>query len=368
MRTSRLFPLQLVGAASLLALATAATAFTAPVTVTDIGGRTVTVPGDPQRIICTGPGSLRQICYLGAQNRVVGVERMEKDWTTGRPYWIANPELARLPSIGPGGPAGINAEPDLEAVLEVRPEVIFISYMEAARADVLERKIGIPVLLLSMGRFATFDEAVYDSLRVAGRVLGKEARAEEIIAFIEGSRKDLERRTAFLEQGEKSGLYIGAIGYKGTQGIESTDADYIPFAWVHARNLAREVQQKGHLFLDREKLLAMDPDVIFLDGGGLDLVASDYERKRGYYQSLKAFRERRVYVLFPYNWYVTNIGTALADAYAAGKILFPERFADVDPETKAEEFFAFLVGRPVLGRMKETYGSLGRVADFLSPD
>lgn len=368
MRVSRLFPLRRVRTISFLFLATAVRVYATPVTVTDMGGRTVTVPGNPERIVCTGPGSLRQICYLGAQNRVVGVERMEKDWTTGRPYWLANLDLARLPSIGPGGPAGINAEPDLEAVLEVRPDVIFISYMEAARADALERKIGIPVLLLSMGRFATFDEAVYDSLRVAGRILGKEARAEQIVAFIEGSRKDLERRTAFIEEGEKPGLYIGAIGYKGTQGIESTDADYIPFAWIHARNLAHEVQQEGHLFLDREKLLALDPDVLFLDGGGLDLVASDYERKRGYYQSLKAIRERRVYVLFPYNGYVTNIGTALADAYAAGKILFPERFADVDPEAKAEEIFTFLLGRPVLGPMKETYGNLGRVADFLSSD
>ena len=59
---------------------------------------------------------------------------------------------------------------------------------------------------------------------------------------------------------------------------------------------------------------------------------------------------------------------AAADAYAAGKILCPERFPDVDLDAKAEEIFTFLVGRPVLGRMKDTYGSLGRVADFLSVD
>ncbi len=360
--------LWIIGIVSPSLFPTALKGFAEPIEIIDMGGRAVTVPGHPERIVCTGPGSLRQICYLGAQNRLVGVERMEKDWGTGRPYWIANPDLARLPSIGPGGPAGINAEPDLEAVLEVRPDVIFISYMDAARADALEKKIGISVVLLSMGRFATFDETAYDSLRVAGRVLGREARAREIVAFIEEARKDLQRRTASVQEGRKPGIYIGAIGYKGTQGIESTDADYFPLDWIHARNLTREVRQEGHLFLDREKLLALDPEVIFLDGGGLDLVASDYERKPGYYRSLKAFREGKVYILFPYNWYVTNIGTALADAYAAGKILCPEQFSDVDLNAKADEIFTFLLGRPVLSRMKETYGDLGRVADFLSTD
>lgn len=368
MRTGSLLLVLMVGLAWPLFCVTLATAASEPITVTDMGGRNVTVPGDPERIICTGPGSLRQICYLGAQDRVVGVERMEKDWDTGRPYWIANPDLAGLPTIGPGGPAGINGEPHLEAILRVRPDVLFISYMEAARADALERKIGIPVVLLSMGRFATFDEAVYDSLRVAGRVLGREARAEQIVGFIEEARKDLQHRTARIEESNKPRVYVGAIGYKGTQGIESTDADYIPFEWIHARNLATEVRQEGHLFLGREKLLALNPDIVFLDGGGLNLVASDYQRKRGYYQSLKAFRERRVFILFPYNWYVTNIGTALADAYAAGKLLCPDRFADVDPDNKAEEIFTFLVGGSVLDPMKETYGSLGRVADFLSAE
>lgn len=366
MRSRCLLLLYMVGSLSAFLLLTAGRGFAEPIRVTDMGGRSVTLPGPPQRIVCTGPGSLRQICYLGAQDRVVGVERMEKDWDTGRPYWIANPELAALPVIGPGGPAGINAEPDLEAVLRARPDVLFISYMDPVRADALERKIEIPVVLLTMGRFATFDEAAYDSLRVAGRVLGRETRAEEIVAFIEDTRKDLGRRTAPVEGDGKPGVYIGAIGYRGTQGIESTDADYFPLDCIHADNLAREVREEGHIFLDRERLLALNPAVIFLDGGGLDRVAADYHRKREYYQSLKAFQDRRVYVLFPYNWYVTNIGTALADAYAAGKILRPEGFPDVDLNARAEEIFTFLLGRPVLGRMKETYGDLGRVADFFS--
>ncbi len=334
-------------------------------TVTDMEGRHVEVPRAPHRIVCLGPGTLRQICYLRAADRVVGVERMEKAWPVGRPYWLAHPELSRLPSVAPGGAAGINAEPDLERVLEVDPQVIFISYMEPAKADALEKKIGIPVVVLTTGRFATFDQAAFDSLRTAGKVLDREQRAEAIISYIDEARKDLRARTAAVPSERQPLVYVGALGYKGLQGIESTDADYMPFEWLPVRNLARRIHKDGHLFLDREELLRRDPDVIFLDGGGAALVAADYLRKRTFYDSLKAFRTKRVYILFPYNWYVTNIETAIADAYAAGKILYPECFSDVSPEKKAREVMAFFVGRPdVYDRMERAYGRLGHVADF----
>jgi len=64
--------------------------------------------------------------------------------------------------------------------------------------------------------------------------------------------------------------------------------------------------------------------------------------------------------------YITNIGTALADAYAIGKILYSERFEDIDPEHMADEIYTFLVGKPVYQDMKKDYGSIGRKAPFLN--
>ena len=139
------------------------------ITVTDMGKRVVEVPSNPQRIICLSPGTLRLIVYLGAAGRVVGVEDFEKMIPTGRPYILAHPELKQLPTVGPGGPGSINKEPDLEAVLKVSPDVIFVSYMEPVNADALQKKLGIPVVILTHGRFASFDELMYDSFRVAGK-------------------------------------------------------------------------------------------------------------------------------------------------------------------------------------------------------
>jgi len=333
-------------------------------TIEDMEKRKVEVPRSAQRIICLGPGSLRLICYLGALEKVVGVESFEKTRPVGRTYLHAFPQLAQLPAIGPGGPAAINKEPDLEAVLKVNPEVIFVANMEPHRADGLQKKLGIPVVLLSYGGFATFDEVVFDSLRLAGKILQRERRAEEVIAFIEGCRKDLLRRTAEAQDPVKPRVYIGGIGFRGTQGLESTDASYFPLDWVRARNLAQEIAPKGHLFVNKEKILAWNPDLIFIDGGGWRNIEQDFRKKPEYYQSLKAFRERRAYLLFPYNWYVTNIDTAILDAYVAGKVLYPASFPYLDPSRKADEIYAFFFQRSVYEAMKKEFGEIGAPVEF----
>ncbi len=239
------------------------------VTVTDTAGRTVEVPVPVERIICIAPGTLRLISYLEATGKLVGVESFEKKNSRGRPYRLANPKLADLPAIGPGGPASINGEPDLEKILTVRPQVIFISYMDKSKAEALQKKIGIPVIVLTHGRFATFDRRVYDSLRIAGKVLDAGDRAERVISFIERARKDLENRTRDVSITEKPDVYIGGIGFKGSHGIVSTDADYVPFDWVGAKNPAKNISYGSHVFIDRETLLKWNPDIIFIDGGGL---------------------------------------------------------------------------------------------------
>ncbi|NWF53895.1 MAG: iron ABC transporter substrate-binding protein [Syntrophaceae bacterium] len=333
-------------------------------TVVDLEKRTVQVPKNPERIVCLGPGSLRLICYLGMAQKVVGVEKFEKTPPVGRAYLWANPDLAKLPPVGPGGPAGINKDPDLEAVLRVNPQLIFIANMEPAKAEALQKKLNIPVVLLSYGGFATFDDIVFESLRLAGKILLAEKRAEEVVAFIEGARRALLKRTEGHEESKKPRVYIGGIGFRGTQGIESTDASYFPLDWVRARNLSKEIQPKGHVFVDKEKILSWDPDLLFIDGGGLGNIRQDYQKKTEFYRQLKAFKNRQAFLLFPYNWYVTNIDTAVADGFAAGKVLYPQSFADLDTKKKADEIYSFLLGKPVYPHLEKEFGELGGAVPF----
>lgn len=338
-------------------------------TVTDMAGRRVRVPVEPERIVCLGPGTLRLIVYLGAQDRVAGVEAMEKRFAAGRPYWLAQPQLHTLPVVGPGGPGAINKKPDMEAVLRVAPDLIFATYMDPPLADEVAATLGIPVVMLNYGELSRFDQAVYDSLVLAGRILNRQARAEAVVTYIEDRRAELRRRTADIPDGEKPGVFVGGIGYRGAHGIASTQRHYIPLDWNHAVNLAGRVDAAigSHVFVDKEVLLGLDPDVIFIDGAGLALVAEDYRKRPDFYRALSAFRSRRIYRLLPFNFYTTNIGTAMADAFAIGKTLYPSRFADVDLAERTNAIYAFLVGRPVYDQMAADYGPVGEPVRFLQP-
>lgn len=349
-----------LAAACLLAPAVACAAH--DVTVQDMAGRSVRVSGGASRIVALGPGALRLVVYLGAIDRVVGVEEAEKGRfpLAARPYGLAvRDRIMALPSVGEGG-AG--RTPDPERILALRPDLIVGVGLDPAQVSGLEAKTGVPVLVLDYGEIGVFREEALQSIALLGRVTGREARAAEILRFVDACRADLGRRTARIEGPKRPRAYVGGIGHKGRHGLLSTEAGFLPLAMAGGRNVADETGRGGHLFIDREQLLAWRPEVIFIDVNGLDLVAADYTANPAYYHALEAVRKGRVYTLYPYNFYGTNIEVALADAYFIGKILYPERFRDVDPVRKAGEIVRFFVGRPVLDGMKEAYPGFGRVS------
>ncbi len=266
--------------------------------------------------------------------------------------------MADLPTIGQGGP---NPVPHPEEIIKVNPDVIFATYVDAQQADNLQQKTGVPVIVLSYGQLATFDnQEIFDSLKLAGKILGKEKRADEVVEFIQNAIADLNNRTKDVGK-DKPTVYVGGIGYKGQHGIESTECNFPPFVVVNAKNVVDELNKPGHVFIDKEKLLEWNPDIIFIDENGLAMVKDDYSKNPDFYNSLKAFKDGKVYGILPFNYYTTNIGTALADAYYIGKVLYPDKFSDVNPEKKADEIFSFLVGKAVYDTMEKYYGSFTKL-------
>ncbi len=329
------------------------------VVVTDLAGREVEVEVPAERVTAIGPGALRLVCYAGCADKVVGIENMEKQWSTGRPYIIAHPELLDLPVIGQGGP---DSTPDPEMLLSVDPDVIFVAYLvDAAKADELHAKTGIPVVVLSYGQLGTFDQEIFESLALIGEITGESERAEEVIAYIKGCQDDLRERTADIPQGEKPGVYVGGIGMKGMHGIESTQGNFPPLDAIGAVNVVDETGSRGSVMIDKEQLIAWDPDIIFIDESGLQMVKDDYAGNPGFYNTLKAVKEGRLYGYLPYNYYTTNIDTAIADAYFMGKTVFPQAFEDVDPEEKADEIYEFLLGKAMYQRMAADFGGFKRI-------
>jgi iron complex transport system substrate-binding protein len=311
--------------------------------VTDLSGRNIEFSGTAKKIVAIGPGALRFVCYVNGADKVIGIEHFEKASPLGRPYYMANSSLfSKLTVIGQGGPG---TQADAEKLVKIKPDVIFTCLTDKAQSDELQSKTGIPVVVLDYGVASTFSQEVYDSIKLVGKIIGEGKRAQVVIDYMEECKKDLSDRTKNIPENEKPSVYLGGLCMYGCHGIDSTSAKYPPFVAINAKNVVDETGQSGSVTIDREKIIIWDPEIIFIDSGGYQLVLDDFKKNPEFYKSLSAVKNGHVYGLLSYNWYWTNVETAVADAYYAGKVIYPDKFKDIDPVKKANEIYKFMVGK-----------------------
>ncbi len=339
------------------------------ITVTDALGRNVEIPESPENVICSGSGCLRLLTYLEEEDRIVAVDSIESRDTPydARPYALANPQFSTDYPVF--GEFRGNDDPEKILSLEPQPDVIFKTYSTSGYDPVeLQEKTGIPVVVLNYGDMVNNKESMYQSLRIMGESLGKEERAEEVISFFDEAIADLNDRTSDVPEEEKTTCYVGGIARRGPHGLQSTEPTYPPFLFTNALNVAYADMDLSTAEVAKEKIIEWDPEVIFVD---LSTVQSEDENSAfkqlqndDSYQQLQAVKTGNVYGVLPYNWYTQNFGSVLADSYYAGKLLYPNRFEDVDIEEKTVEIYTFLVcegdeelGREVTEQMINAFGT-----------
>lgn len=316
-------------------------------TITDSAGRQVNVPEKVESIVCVGVGALRYTCYVGAQDLVVGVEDYEVKPGMSRLYNYVNfDQFKDLPVIG------TNGQPYTEEIINLAPDVIVMSAYASVEADDLQAKTGTPVVVVP-GSDTTLDAAAYETIRIMGQLYGMENRATELTIYLQEIQKDLDDRTKVIPDSKKPSVYVAGVSFKGAHGFEGTEAYYGPFELIHANNLANTTGQTGAFDIDLEQVLSWDPEVIFLDFNGMSLINEDYANNPDYYHALTAVQEGKVYSQISFRSSASNLETALADAYYAACILYPEQFGDVDPVAKAGEIFEMLLGANPYEDLKE---------------
>ncbi|WP_460006658.1 iron ABC transporter substrate-binding protein [Methanogenium cariaci] len=319
-------------------------------TITDGMGRTVTVPAAPDRVVCSGPGCLRYLTYLQAEDHAVGVDDMEikENMFDARPYALANPQFSSLPMIGE-----FRGNDDPEKVVACNPQVIFKTYCtEASVADELQEKTGIPVVALQYGDLSKNRALMDQSLRLMGSVMGNDDRAEAVITYFDTMTTDLNERTAGVAEADRQTVFVGGIAHSGPHGFQSTQPTYPPFIFVNARMFS-EGPQTAYANIAPEKIIDFDPEIIFVDLSTLQTSPSAVDELKDdpSYAAMTAVQAGEVYGVLPYNWYTANHGSVMADAYFIGTVLYPDAFSDVDPAKKADEIYTFLVGEPVYDKM-----------------
>lgn len=364
----------LLALAMLLAMAVSASAEATPETriVTDVWNREIEIPYEVKSIVCLGSMGPRFAAYLDVVDMMVGAEDSDIEKMSVRYDYspVYHEQLKELPSVGAGGGSGDN-NGYAEAIIQAQPDVIIAGFNEDA-ADELQAQTGIPVVSVRYRTQGFIDEGFHRAMRVFAEVVGAQERCEQVLAYVDACKADLNDRTKDIPDSDKLRAYTGAVTFNGRHGFAFTYVNFPAFTAVNALNVAdvlleertgeaaAEAAASGKAYIgndgfevDLEQIIAWDPDIIFLDPGNMDLVNDEYANNPGFFDSLRAVQEGQVYTMPSTNAAGPNVTYLLINAYYAGLTLYPEQFSDVRLEDKAAEIMEMMLGENFFDQMVE---------------
>lgn len=122
-----------------------------------------------RRLITIAPSLTETVLALGAGDTLIGVSRFDEAT-----------EVKALPRVG-----GF-VDPSVEAVVSLTPDLVVVQKSPGNQKPMEKlASLGVPVLALSL---TTVEDAAV-AMRTLGQVLGKEARAKELVDALESARK-----------------------------------------------------------------------------------------------------------------------------------------------------------------------------------
>lgn len=333
------FPLVLIALAAACGTPPTAT-LPAGLTVTDALGRTVTLPGPPQRIATAGRGvfMLNDALYLfpEAGPRLVALGK-------------AGQEIqAFLALVDPAidNKTMFEVQVSAEQIAPVQPDLVILkSYMAETLGQPLE-VLGIPVVYLELEQ----PEQYARDLLILGQVLGSEPRARELASCfqerldrvdraLQGLRADEKPRVLLLQYSESGGTVEWRIPPGGWIQTTLTERAGGRPVWKDA------APGGGWTAVNLEQIAAWNPDwAIIIQYTGDPAATVARLQADAQWQKLAATQAGRL-TAFPkdfVSWDQPDPRWALGLTWLAAT-LHPERF-QVDLEQEVVEFYREMYG------------------------
>ena len=241
------------------------------------------VYGQPtQRIVSTAPSITELLYALGLGDRVVGVDRYSR-------YPV---EALRKPKIGD------YANPNLEAIAALRPDLVIIPTNPVKLADKLGL-LRLKVIELDQESIAK----LYDSFRIVGQATGATAQAAKLTSTVRTQLEAVRARAAPLRK-TRMMFVVGRTPNRLDGLIVVGQASYLNeiITLAGGENVFRDAVA-SYPGVSLEEVLARNPDVIVDMGDMADTVGVTEEHKREVTSlwerlaSVSAVKQHRVYAV-----------------------------------------------------------------------
>lgn len=314
-------------------------------TITDMFGRTVTIPAKINMVLGCSPMDTT-IVFMIAPDKLGGltipfnVNPMAIDKTTGDKPFV-NDKYKEIPVVG-GWFAMYTT--NYETFIAMEPDLIFESQKQFI--DERQSKMGsIPVVGIDIWD-STLDDYI-PCINFAADVIGAEEQAAKLIDYFEEALSYVDSVTSKLTDSQRIKVYYA----EGKDGLSTDPKDSAHTELVDlckAENVANVVLKPGYGMAEVsiETILAWNPDVIIIGRGTqqslYELITTDPK-----WAQVKAVKDKRVYVrpVNPLSWFdgppCTN---QIVGIYWTLKTLYPELTQDLDIKEKVREFYTDFYG------------------------
>ena len=300
-------------------------------TITDMAGRTMTVPAEIPWVFSAGSVAAIYL-YTLAPEKLLGWNYELNDLEKS----VILEEYHDLPNFGMGD--AINYEAVIAAGPTIALNVGTINDQFISTCDALSESLGIPVVAVDGDL-----QAAPDAYRFLGELLGLSERAEQLAAYAEETFEDIANMN--VPEEEKVRVYYG----NGEDSLEtapagSSHADILDL--VNAINVADlELGDGSRVQISAEQLLAWDPDVIVVNGEPKADLPGDSAAKaileNPDYATLQAVQTGKVYGTpnAPFSWVDRPPGpNRIVGVRWLSGLIYPE-YLNFDVDEEVREFF-----------------------------
>ena len=300
-------------------------------TVVDHGGNKVEVPNKVTRVVIDQiPILSTYMAYFqGSAPYIVGYCGSFKSVISDTVLKNIAPELMESSDT-------VYAQSDLniEEIMKLNPDVILYNAGNSAHAEILKAS-GIPsVGFATVGASTEADplERYEQWLKLLEDIFGEPGRTEAFVAAGSGIVADVEARIAEIpEEGRPSALIL----WKYSDGVPqvSGNGTFGTYWMKHLGVTDKAIEATGFAQTSMEQIYSWDPDILFLDGPGLqplrteDVLSGNVDGAD--FSTLTAVKSGRVYntTLGMWNWFTPNPDAPLVLAWLACNT-YPDAFAD----------------------------------------
>jgi iron complex transport system substrate-binding protein len=299
------------------------------VIVKDVRGKEVMLPYPVERAVVIQGYEIT--AALGAFDKVVGSQEyvVKRDRTIQRVV----PNIKDIPIVG------TSSSVNMEMLLSLRPEVVITWDVYPKVIEDIE-SAGIPVVAIRIKNLTSLEETI----RLLGKIFGKEKRAEEIISLMNEVINFVRDRTKEIPSDQKlRALYLYSPKTLNVWGWGTTHAHIFELAGLIDVTKGK-MPPPGYGQVPLETIIEWNPDIIFLAPRVWCRCTAEDIYNDVKWQQINAVKNHRVYQLPLMSSWSPEFAT-LSLFYASKA--YPNRFKDVDFDEFYREFTKKVYGVPL---------------------